>query len=125
MSSANVNGHGGGKKGKRTRSARPPGELGRRQANIVIERCGDWIPADELRDAARNALETGGDVTADLARVDHLDAGTLQILLAVDAEQKQRGRTLTLANAFPHLRQWFEFAGVADHFLIADFTSDE
>jgi anti-anti-sigma regulatory factor len=49
----------------------------------------------------------------------------LQILLALDAEQKKRGRNLRLAKASPHLRQWFEFAGVADHFSIAERKSNE
>jgi len=83
------------------------------------------MPAEELRDAALGALEAGGDVTANLARVDHLDASALQILLALDAEQKRRGRNLELVNASTHMRQWLDYAGVAGHFSMAELNSDD
>lgn len=83
------------------------------------------MPAEELRDAALGALEAGGDVTANLAKVDHLDASALQILLALDAEQKKKGRKLKLENASPRLRQWFDLAGVAGHFSMTELESDE
>ncbi len=92
---------------------------------MAVERSGDWMPAEELREAVLAALDQGKDMTLDLDRVDHLDASALQILLALDAEQKKRGRNLQLANASPHLQQWFEFAGVADRFSMAGQKSNE
>jgi hypothetical protein len=44
-----------------------------------------------------------------------LDAGTLRILLAL--EQKQPGRQLELVDASSNLRQWFEYAGAAQHYF--------
>jgi len=58
-------------------------------------------------------LEAGCDVTANLGNIDHLDASALQILLALDAEQKKQGWNLEIANASQHLWQWFEYAGAA------------
>lgn len=110
---------------KTKNSARLPSEKNSSEFIIAVERSGDWMPAEELRVAALAALDQGKDVTLDLDRVDHLDASALQILLALDAEQKKRGRNLQLAKASPHLRQWFEFAGVADHFSMAEWKSNE
>ena len=84
---------------------------------IEVERSGDWMPAEELRKAALAASGESKDVTVNLGKVDHLDASALQILLALDAEQKRQGRHLHLANASAHLRQWFEYAGAAEEFF--------
>lgn len=83
------------------------------------------MPAEELRDAALAVLREDRDVTVNLGKIDHLDASALQILLAFDAEQKKCGRSLQLANASAHLRQWFDYAGVADHFSMTGPKSDE
>jgi anti-anti-sigma regulatory factor len=87
------------------------------QTFIEVERSGDWMPVEDLREASLAASGAGNDVTVNLDRIDHLDASSLQILLALDVEQKKRGATLQLANLSPHLRQWFEFAGAAEHFF--------
>jgi anti-anti-sigma regulatory factor len=92
---------------------------------IEVERSGDWMPAEELRKAALAASGESKDVTVNLGKVDHLDASALQILLALDAEQKRQGRHLHLANASAHLRQWFEYAGVAECFLMNGPENDE
>jgi hypothetical protein len=52
------NGHGGSGKAKRTRVARPQAELDRGRTSIDMERVGNWMPADELRGAVLEALET-------------------------------------------------------------------
>jgi ABC-type transporter Mla MlaB component len=70
-------------------------------------------------------LGEGADVTLNLDKVNHLDASALQILLALDTEQKKHGRHLHLANASSHLRQWLCFAGAADRFVITRRNRDE
>ena len=75
------------------------------------------MPVEDLREAALSAVNAGSDVTLNLDRVNHLDASALQILLALDAEQKKRGRNLQLTNASSHLQQWFEYAGAAHFFM--------
>ncbi|MGA9672193.1 MAG: STAS domain-containing protein [Terracidiphilus sp.] len=104
-------------KEKRVRAAKPSVELNLRHTLINVERSGDWMPAEELREAALDALSQGSDINLNLDKIDHLDASALQILLALDAEQKKRERDLRLENASPRLRKWFEFAGVADQFF--------
>jgi anti-anti-sigma factor len=86
-------------------------------AVIEVERSGDWMPAEELRKTAIAALETNDETTLNLGGIDHLDASAMQILLALDSEQKSRGQHLHLANTSPRLRQWFELSGAADHFF--------
>jgi anti-anti-sigma regulatory factor len=81
---------------------------------IEVERSGDWMPADELREAAMIALATGDDTTLSLDGIDHLDASAMQILLALGAEQRDRGQHLHLVNTSAPLRQWFELSGAAD-----------
>jgi len=72
-----------------------------------------------------SAVKTGHEVTVNLGKVDHLDASALQILLALDAEQQRQGRHLKLANASPHLRQWFEYAGATEHLSMTDSKNDD
>lgn len=81
---------------------------------------GDWMPANELKAAALRAVEAGNDVTISLSNIQYLDASALQVLLALDAEQKRRGRNLELVNTSSQLRRWFDYAGVANHFQIAN-----
>ncbi len=83
------------------------------------------MPAEELSEAAQAVLGQGKDVTLNLDKVDHLDASALQILLALDAEQKKRGRHLQLVNASANLRHWFEYSGAAGHFLMTEPKSNE
>ena len=102
-------------KAVRRAAAFPSAEQNVERTVIGVERSGDWMPAEELRDAALQALAAGHDVTLNLDRIDHLDASASQILLALGTEQQKRGRSLELINASPHLRQWFEFAGASEH----------
>jgi anti-anti-sigma regulatory factor len=111
---------GGGGKMKRARVDKPRAEQIPAQSIIEVERSGEWMPAEELRETALRASGESRDVTVHLGNVDHLDASALQILLALDAEQKRQGRHLQLANASAHLRKWFEYAGVAEHFFSAE-----
>lgn len=93
--------------------------------SIDVERSGDWMPSEEFLAAARAAAAEGADVTIDLHEVHHLDASALQVLLALDTEQKKQGRSLQLMDVSPQLRQWMEFAGVSDHFPVVERRSHE
>lgn len=87
---------------------------------IEVERSGDWMPAEELRDKSLSLLGEGRDITLNLDKVEYLDASALQILLALDMEQKKLGQHLHLENASPYLRQWFEFAGAGEQFALTE-----
>lgn len=78
---------------------------------VDLARGGDWLPLEELRAAALSAAGAEGGVTLNLEGVDHLDAGVLQILLALAGDRKKRGGGLRLANVSPPLSRWFEYAG--------------
>jgi len=112
-------------KAKRTHVVKPQTQSNHGHTAIDVERSGDWMPVEDLREAALGALGAVGDLTLNLDRIDHLDASALQILLALDTEQKKRGQNLHLANASLHLRQWFDFAGVADHFSMTERKGNE
>jgi anti-anti-sigma regulatory factor len=92
---------------------------------IEVERSGDWLPADELRDKSLQLLDERTDVTLNLGKVDHLNASVLQVLLALDMEHKKHGRQLHLENASPSLRQWFAYAGAASQFDMGQQSVDE
>ncbi len=84
---------------------------------IEVERSGDWMPVEDLLKAALAASLADNDVTVNLNGIDHLDASSLQVLLALDIDRKKRGKILQLASPSPHLRQWFEFAGADEQFF--------
>jgi anti-anti-sigma regulatory factor len=92
---------------------------------ISVERSGDWMPADELREAALAALPHGNGVTLNLDRIDHLDASALQILLALDTELKSQEQTLRLTHVSAHLLKWFEFAGAHEQFSLTGQSAHE
>jgi anti-anti-sigma factor len=111
-------------KARRALPAVLPAEQSMEPIYIEVERSGDWMPAEELRKTALAASGENKNVIVNLGKVDHLDASALQILLALDADQKRRGHSLQLANASTHLRQWFEYAGVAECFLMTGPEND-
>lgn len=125
MKSERQNPHAVSVRAKKARVSKSQAEPVRSPASIDAERSGGWMPSEDLREAALAALSTSGDVALNLQGIDYLDASALQILLALDTEQKKLGQNLHLANASPHLRQWFDFAGVADHFSITERKSNE
>lgn len=118
MTAKRPKGTGRSAKAKGAQSVMPHEKCGQQCAVIELERSGDWMPAEELREAALAALEASHDMTLNLDRIDHLDASAMQILLALDVEQKSRGQQLRLVNASPQLQQWFELSGAAEHFLV-------
>ena len=82
---------------------------------ILVTRDGEWLPPEELRAIALSAVDTDGNLTVNLEGVEHLDASALQMLLALAAERKKRGKGLRLANASLALSRWFEYAGGGTH----------
>jgi len=83
---------------------------------LHIDHSGEWMSADDLQAAAMAASGQNRDVIVDLGSLHHLDASALQILLALDREQKQRGHKLELVHASPQMREWFAYAGAGEHF---------
>jgi len=92
---------------------------------IDVERSGEWMPAEDLREQCLSALAAATEVTANLNGIDHLDASSLQILLALAAGQKAQGLHLQLASTSEHLQQWFEYAGATNQFLMSELKRDE
>jgi anti-anti-sigma factor len=78
---------------------------------IHVTRDGDWLPPEEFRTLALSAVGADVHLSVNLQGVDYLDASALQILLALAAERKKRGKGLRLTNASVALSRWFEYAG--------------
>ncbi len=86
---------------------------------IHAARSGQWIEAETLRCWAMEQIESRTDaspgivpaLTLDLSGLEHLDTSALQILLALDRKQRQRGSQLRLENPSQSLRRWFDYAG--------------
>ena len=91
-------------------------------AKVACVRLADCSSAEEFRNEALGAISEG-DITLDLDSVDYMDASSLQVLLAVNAEQRNRGRHLVFANASPAVLEWFEWTGAAQHLPIAEKRS--
>ena len=95
------------------------------QVVIEVQESGEWIAAAELKERSLGALEKGSDLIFNLGNVSHLDASALQILLAVDIEQKKRGGHLELANVSTDLQQWFQHAGSMERLSMIGPTTNE
>lgn len=89
-------------------------------ATIHAVRGGDWAPAEELKELALQALREGKDLSVNLSGVGHLDASVLQVLLAIETEQKRKGSKIQLLNASTDLQKWFEYSGAAAHLNCAE-----
>jgi ABC-type transporter Mla MlaB component len=113
MTGDGVNGDGAKKKAKRG-TATKTDDVSDQLATIRCSRSGEWLPAAELRVAALSAVDTP-EVTLDFAEVDHLEAGTLQILLALANQRRKKGLSLHWVNASAQLSQWLEYAGAPAH----------
>lgn len=82
---------------------------------------GEWLEASRLQQWAIQKLHaldvkgvpegnTVGDIDIDMGGIDYLEAGILQVLLALDAELQKRSGRLRLLNVGASLREWFGYA---------------
>jgi anti-anti-sigma factor len=92
---------------------------------IEVERSGEWMPADELRDKSLSLLGESENISLNLDKVEYLDASALQILLAIEIEQQKQGLHLHLVNTSQYLLRWFELAGAGEHFSLTGKNFDK
>ncbi len=101
----------------RDTQAEPP--MGAPAVTLHAARSGQWIEAEAIRRWAVEQPEppagaspaNAPELILDLSGLEHLDTSALQILLALDREQRQRGGQLRLENPSASLRRWFDYAG--------------
>lgn len=74
-----------------------------------------WREPAEIAEAAGELLNgaAGRVLAVDLSGLEHLDASALQVLLAIEAAQRQRGGGLEFTHVSDNLRKWFDYAGAA------------
>ena len=125
MTSKRINRHVESAKRDEVSAAGNQSESVRSPTPIEVRSSGGWLPPEDLREAALAAVSAGGDVALNLQGIEHLDASALQVLLALETEQKKEGRRLSLLNVSSHLRQWFDYSGAVDQFLIIAQRTDE
>jgi anti-anti-sigma factor len=97
---------------------------------LHMGRSGQWMEPSEILQHLRENLDRSadgapgetGDVLLDLSGLEHLDGSALQVLLAIQTEQRQRGAFLKLLNASKSLRKWFEYAGAAELLGVTETT---
>jgi len=114
---------------KKVRARSKPGSIANqsRVSNRIViglVEDGQWIDAGAIREKARDAMERiassgsgkdgGIDLALDAGEIEYLDAGVLQVLLAVRRECLAYGAVLSLLHVSPALEQWFAYAGAED-----------
>lgn len=112
-------------KTKKEQSTPKQGEPHSECVEIEVASSQDWLPPEELKEVALKNIEAGKNLVLNLNSVDHLDASALQILLALEAEQKAHGSDLRFAHVSPELRQWIDHAGAAAQLSMDERKSDE
>lgn len=99
------------------------------ECTILAACAGEWIDAVTLRDwaveqfgrdaqqgPASGARQAGirPTLVVDLEGIHYLEAGALQVLLVIAAQQRERGGGFRLAHASEELHRWFEYGGAAE-----------
>lgn len=82
--------------------------------SILAASGSEWLPADELRAAAVEAVASGQNVEVRLEGLEYLDATALQVLLALRKQLAVGGKTLELSKVSDGLRKWFVLAGAEE-----------
>lgn len=72
--------------------------------------------AEVVHQAALQAADSGKDVVLDWTRAEHVDACSLQLLVALRAALVERGHALRVAGSNPAVEKYLTLAGLADHF---------
>ena len=102
--------------------ASPAAKSGDSEANsaLPLGRSGVWMPVDELKTAALQALTKNKNIVFNLSGLTHLDAEALQILLCVQKQQQGSGLGLQLRGVSSDLMHWFEVSGSSSVFQFDD-----
>jgi len=80
----------------------------------------DLDAAGRLRAEAEKLLAESGPVALDWRAAEHASAGAVQVLLALEAALKARGRPLSVVHDQAEIRSMLELAGLNGHFPIAE-----
>lgn len=82
-------------------------------ALVFRQRAGVAV-AEEVRQAALQALERGGDILVDCTAAEHLDGSIFQILLALRKALRSRGQELHLSGVSPSLSRYAWLSGLLE-----------
>ena len=80
-------------------------------ATLAIGQAGTWLAGEELQQLLLARVTEGGNTLLDCAGIEHLDACTLQLLLAFLVQEQSAGASVGLSHVSTGLAQWFKQAG--------------
>lgn len=99
---------------------RPTVEPGDLQTVLVLSGRIDLEASGRMLAEAERLLAGAGPVALDWRAVEHLGAGAIQVLLALEAALTARGRTLRVAGDNPDVRRFLDVAGLSAHFQVLE-----
>lgn len=92
-------------------------------AAMVLAGQVDLDAAGRLRTEAERFLAGSGDVTLDWHAAEHVGAGAVQVLLALEAALMAQGRALRVASDNPDVRRFLTLAGLSGRFPVLERTA--
>lgn len=84
---------------------------------LLLQGAVDIFSAEQLHQAALQALERGEDVVVECAKTEQLGSAALQILLALKDGLRGRGKRLLLQGAPPHVLTQLQLTGLTSVLL--------
>ena len=88
---------------------------------VIRLACGaGWTPASELKSIALQACSENSHRVFSLDGLAHLDAMSLQILIAAQKRAQEANLSLSFTDISPELRHWFEIAGASELLFLGD-----
>jgi len=83
---------------------------------IQVNRAGEWMAAEELKSELLDWKDQNHAPVLDLAGINYMEASCLQVIVAFQNGNPDKGQALTFENISPGLREWIKFAGATDFF---------
>jgi anti-anti-sigma regulatory factor len=78
---------------------------------LSVVRSGEWLPPEELQGALLARVMEASNTILDFGDIEHLDASSLQMLLAFFLERERAGKTVALRHVSNALAEWFGHVG--------------
>ena len=77
----------------------------------------DVFVAADLYVTAKQLVVMGKDVTVTCALTEGFDASAVQILLALQADLRTKGKCLVMTDVSPSVKKWLAYSGVTNNLL--------
>ena len=91
---------------------------------IAVAVGGTWLSGEVLQQTLSARMVEGSETLLDCDGVNHLDACSLQLLLAFHAQAQSSGSTVRLTHVSAELAQWFGITGAASLLELAELAQE-